>query len=67
MPKISEVLELNTGYASAVDLQEEFTNPEKNRGRMERYQPIDSHRTVFEKLADILKPKDKRSYNLTCF
>jgi len=65
MSKINEVIKLNTGYASAVDLQEEFTTPEKNRARMERYQPIDSHRAVFEKLADILKPKDKRSYLLT--
>jgi len=65
MPKISEVIKLNTGYASAVDLQEEFTTPEKNRARMEHYQPIDSHREVFERLANILKPKDKRSYLLT--
>lgn len=33
---VSEVIKLNTGYASAVDL--EFTNIENNRSRMERYQ-----------------------------
>jgi len=65
MGKISEIIQLHTGYASAVDLQEEFTDGEKNRGRMERYQPITSHRQVVEKLSGALKPKDNRCYLLT--
>jgi len=65
MAKMAEIIQLHTGYASAVDLQEEFTDGEKNRARMERYQPITAHRQVVEKLSGALKPKDKRCYLLT--
>ncbi|MHB1463290.1 MAG: hypothetical protein ACYC1M_18540 [Armatimonadota bacterium] len=50
MAKISEVVKLNTGYASAVNLKEEFLDTENNRGRMERYQPVKSHREAFLRL-----------------
>lgn len=50
MAKISEVVKLNSGYASAVNLKEEFLDIENNRGRMERYQPVSSHREAFLKL-----------------
>lgn len=51
MAKISEVVKLNSGYASAVNLKEEFLNADNNRGRMERYQPVKSHREAFLKLS----------------
>ncbi|MEN6520523.1 MAG: hypothetical protein ABFD46_05145 [Armatimonadota bacterium] len=50
MARISEVVKLNSGYASAVNLKEEFLDTDSNRGRMERYQPVKSHRDAFLRL-----------------
>jgi energy-coupling factor transporter ATP-binding protein EcfA2 len=50
MAKISEVVKLNSGYASAVNLKEEFLDTDSNRGRMERYQLVKSHREAFLRL-----------------
>jgi hypothetical protein len=51
MAKISEVVKLHTGMASAVNLLQEFLNAERNRGRMQRYMPVKSHRDAFQTLA----------------
>lgn len=65
MTQLSKVIKVHSGYASAVDLRLEFSDQEKNRGRMIRYMPTSAHREAFEKLSNVLKPKDKRVYLLT--
>jgi len=67
MAKICEVVKVNTGYASAVNLEEEFLNPDSNRGRMERYQPVKSHREAFLRLTRSLElgPSKDRCFLLT--
>jgi len=65
MTKISDIIQINSGYASYVDLYEEYCDIVKNRGRMERYKPIAAHRQAFEKIANALNPKDRRFYFLS--
>ena len=67
MSKIRDVITINSGYTSYVDLSQEFLyyNEERNRGRMERYMPIKAHRLAFEKIANALNPKDRRCYFLS--
>jgi len=65
MTKIKEIVRINSGYASYVDLYPEYYDLEKNRGRMKRYQPIAAHRSVFEKVANALNSKDRRFYFLS--
>ena len=50
MTKIRDIVQINSGYTSYVDLYEEYYDLVKNRGRMERYKPIAAHRQAFEKL-----------------
>jgi len=65
MAKIREIVQINSGYTSYVDLYEEYYDLVKNRGRMERYKPIAAHRQVIEKIANALNPKDRRFYFLS--
>ena len=65
MTKIREIVKINSGYTSYVDLYEEYHDIVRNRGRMERYKPIAAHRQVFEKVANALNPKDRRFYFLS--
>jgi hypothetical protein len=67
MSKIRSVIQINSGYTSYVDLSREFFyyDEEQNRGRMERYMPIKAHRIAFEKIANVLNPKDRRFYFLS--
>ncbi len=65
MSKIRDIIQINSGYTSYVDLVNEHYNLEKNRVRMERYQPITAHRLAFEKIAGSLNPKDRRFYFLS--
>jgi len=65
MTKIKEIVQINSGYASYVDLYAEYYDFERNRGRMKRYKPITAHRVVFEKVAKTLNPKDRRFYFLS--
>ena len=65
MTKIKEIVEIHSGYASAVDVRTEFLDPEKNYERITRYVPIKSHRDAIEKIARALLPMDKRFYFLT--
>ena len=65
MTKISEIVKINSGYTSYVDLYEEYYDIVRNRGRMERYKPIAAHRQVFEKVAAALNPLDRRFYFLS--
>lgn len=65
MANIGDIIQINSGYTSYVDLYEEYYDLEKNRGRMERYSPIAAHRKVFEKVANILNPLDRRFYFLS--
>jgi hypothetical protein len=65
MTKIRDIIQINSGYASYVDLVNEYYSLEKNRVRMERYQPITAHRLAFEKIAGSLNPKDRRFYFLS--
>ena len=65
MSKIRDIIQINSGYTSYVDLVNEYYSLEKNRVRMERYQPITAHRLAFEKIAGSLNPKDRRFYFLS--
>jgi len=67
MSKIREVIKINSGYASYIDLSSEFFyyNEKRNFGRIERYMPIKAHRLAFEKIANALNPKDRRFYFLS--
>jgi len=65
MSKIHDIIQINSGYTSYVDLVNEYYSLEKNRVRMERYQPITAHRLAFEKIASSLNPKDRRFYFLS--
>jgi hypothetical protein len=65
MAKISELVTIRSGYAQYVNLVKTFTDPTENRGRMEQYMPIQSHREAFAQLARALYPMDNRAYLLT--
>lgn len=67
MSKIRDVITINSGYTSYVDLSQEFLyyNEELNRGRIERYMPIKAHRLAFQDIANALNPKDQRCYFLS--
>jgi len=65
MTKIRDIVQINSGYTSYVDLYEEYYDVVKNRGRMERYKHIAAHRQVFEKIANALNPLDRRFYFLS--
>ena len=65
MEKIRDLVQINSGYTSYVDLHEDYYDLEKNRGRMERYKPIKAHRIVFERIANALNPRDRRFYFLS--
>src|SRR5450759_1127128 len=65
MSKIRDIIQINSGYTSYVDLVNEYYSLEKNRVRMERYKPITAHRLAFEKIAGSLNPKDRRFYFLS--
>lgn len=65
MTKIRDIVQINSGYTSYVDLYEDYYDLVKNRGRMERYKPIAAHRLVFEKIANVLNPLDRRFYFLS--
>lgn len=62
---IAELIEIQSGYTSFVDLESDLFNSTLNAGRMANYRPITSHRTAFEKLAKSLNMKDNRCYLLT--
>jgi nicotinamidase-related amidase len=64
MSKIRDIIQINSGYTSYVEMAE-YYSLEKNRVRMERYQPITAHRLAFEKIAGSLNPKDRRFYFLS--
>src|SRR5690349_6313754 len=64
-PMIGEMIKIEAGYTSYVDLGLELFDDAKNIGRMERYRPIKSHRQAFGELAKSLNMKDKRCYLLT--
>jgi len=65
MTKIAEIIDIFSGYASQVRLVEEFENPEDNRIRMERYVPIQAHRTAFRSLVQAIRPMGHRALLLT--
>ena len=65
MTKIRDIIKINSGYTSYVDLYEDYYDIVKNRGRMERYKPITAHRQAFEKIANALNPRDRRFYFLS--
>lgn len=61
---IKELIEIQGGYTSYVDLRLELFEDSQNIARMSRYRPIAAHRQAFEKLAQALKVKDERCYLL---
>src|SRR5579872_4484666 len=64
-PTIREIVKVEGGYTSYVDLRLEMFDDSRNMGRMERYRPITSHRHAFQALAKSLQIKDGRCYLLT--
>lgn len=65
MTKIREIVQINGGYTSVVDLYEDYYELEKNQARMRNYKPIAAHRQAFEKIANALNPLDRRFYFLS--
>ncbi len=65
MTKIREIVQINSGYTSVVDLYDDYYELEKNQARMRNYKPIAAHREAFEKIANALNPKDRRFYFLS--
>lgn len=65
MTKIRDLVTIHSGYAKFVNLIQTFTDPTSNRGRMEQYMPIKSHRQAFMRLTRALYPLDNRVYLLT--
>ncbi len=65
MTKISDLITIHSGYAQYVQLVSTFNDPTENRGRMEQYMPIKSHREAFTRLTRALYPLDNRVYLLT--
>ena len=65
VPRIQELIEIHTGYASFVDLETDLFDDTRNAGRMASYRPITTHRVAFQKLARSLNIKDIRCYLLT--
>lgn len=65
MTKIREIVQINSGYTSYVDLYEDYYDLEKNQARMRNYKPIAAHRQAFEKIASALNPLDRRFYFLS--
>ncbi|MEI7988648.1 MAG: chitobiase/beta-hexosaminidase C-terminal domain-containing protein [Chloroflexota bacterium] len=65
MTKIRDIVQINSGYTSYVDIYEDYYDLVKNRGRMERYKPIAAHRQVFQNIANALNPLDRRFYFLS--
>lgn len=63
--KIKEIIEIQGGYTSYVDLKLELFDDSRNIARMARYRPVTSHRQAFERLTRSLNVKDKRCYLLT--
>ena len=63
--RISEVVDVQGGYAEYVDLELELFDDTRNTTRMARYRPIAYHRKAFEQLARSLNISDKRCYLLT--
>lgn len=65
MTKIKEIVKIQSGYASYVNLREEYFDEGRRRDRMERYKPITAHRLAFEKIANSVLPQDRRFYFLS--
>ena len=65
MPKIKDLVKIHSGYAQYVNLVQTFNDPTENRGRMEHYMPIKSHRDALTHLTRSLYPLDNRVYFLT--
>jgi hypothetical protein len=64
MTKITDLIEIKTGYAEYVNLVREFKDPDANRGRMTQYRPIQAHREAMDRLSRLLLPMDNRVYLL---
>lgn len=64
-PTISELVKIESGYTSYVNIRQELFDDAQNIGRMERYRPITSHRQAFQALAKSQQIKDGRCYLLT--
>lgn len=62
--QIAQLIEIQGGYTSYVDLKLELFEDSRNIGRMSRYRPVTAHRQAFEKLAQSLNVKDGRCYLL---
>lgn len=65
MTKIREIVQINSGYTSYVDLYDDYYELEKNQARMRNYKPIAAHREAFEKISNALNPLDRRFYFLS--
>ena len=65
MPKISNIVNLKSGYANFVELKSAFESTE-NAQRMAMYRPTKAHRAAFERLCrGLYQPNDKKFYLLS--
>ncbi len=47
--KIKDLIEIQSGYTSYVDLKLELFDDNRNVARMARYRPVTSHRQAFDR------------------
>ncbi len=62
---IKDLVQIQSGYTSYVNLRQDLFDDSRNIGRMSRYRPIASHRRAFQELAKSLNVNDGRCYLLT--
>ncbi len=66
MAKISEVVNLKSGYANFVELKSAFEAARENADRMAMYRPTNAHRAAFERICrGLYQPNDKKFYLLS--
>ncbi len=52
MPRIKELLHIQSSYSTQVDLKKEFNDPILKQERMAHYKPIKAHRNAFQIIAE---------------
>jgi hypothetical protein len=66
MARISDVVNLKTGYANFVELKSDFEASQENAERMAMYRPTQAHRKAFERICrGLYQPNDKKFYLLS--
>jgi predicted AAA+ superfamily ATPase len=66
MSKISNVVNIKSGYANFVELKSAYEETQENADRMAMYRPTKAHRAAFERICrGLYQPNDKKFYLLS--